>query len=181
MPTSPHTAETPVTAAQVEEWIATTTRKRLHLHGQATEPCGSCPRHEAFLVMSDLLQEAIEEVRVMSTTLRERSQVLRARTAEVREHAAHLLARPHRMPHAARHDTQTRGDHLYLIEYTDIYIVVGDDTTKGEMTKDELTAYLQSRAVPPALMKDVLAKLDQRGAVALAKASAHGWAVSAVI
>ena len=182
MTTSPTTGVQPVTAAQVEQWLQTTTRKRLALHVHATEPWPSRQHQEAFLAMSALVQEAMEEVRVMSAALREASQGLRARTTEVREHATHLLARPHPIPNAALHYQPTSDEHLYLIEYTDIYLVGGDEATKGEMTKDELTAYLQSRAVTPALIEDVLAKLSQRGAVSLAKApEPQGWVISAVL
>ena len=130
--------------------------------------------------MSDLLQEALEEVRVISTTLREDSQALRAHTAEVREHAAQFRVRPHRMPHTALHYREIRGERLYLIEYNETYLIAGANATQKEMTKEELAAYLHSRSVQPALVAAVFEKLLQKGAVALAKESEHQeWVIAA--
>src|SRR5262249_13392378 len=144
--------EQPLTAEQVKVWLYTIQRKCLALHVQATAPWNSLLQQQAFMEMSDLLQEALEEVRVISTTLREDSQALRAHTAEVREHAAQLRARPHRMPNTALHSREIRGERLYFIEYNDTYLIAGDDATQKELTKEELAAYLHSRSVQPALI-----------------------------
>src|SRR5262249_11498418 len=96
----PNEPAQPITIEQVEAWLCATKRKRLDLHLQATEPWSSRRRHEAFMAMSELLKEAIEEVRVMSESLQEKSRALRAHSVEVREHAAHLTVRPHRIRNA---------------------------------------------------------------------------------
>jgi vancomycin resistance protein YoaR len=86
----PKEPEQPITAKQVEAWLHTAQRKRLALHVQAMAPWNSLSRQQAFMEMSDLLQETLEEVRMISTTLREDSQALRTRTAAVRVNAAQL-------------------------------------------------------------------------------------------
>ena len=80
----------PITLEQVEDWINTTRRKRLELHLLATEPWNSTRRHDAFMHMSELLQEAIEEVRVISVSLREGSEELRAKASRLREYSERL-------------------------------------------------------------------------------------------
>jgi len=182
MSTLPKEPEPPTTAEQIEAWLHTTQSKRLALHVQDTAAWNSLPRQQAFMEMSALLQEALEEVRVMSTTLREESQALRVHTAEVREHAAQLRARPHRMQHPDLHYREIRGDRLYLIEYNDTYLITGDSATKKEMNKEELAAYLHSLSVQPSLIAAVLEKLLQKGAVALAKESEHHeWVIAAFV
>jgi len=76
-----------ITPEQVEDWIATARRKRLELHLLATEPWNSTRRHDAFMHMSELLKEAIEEVRVISASLREGSEELRAKASRLREYS----------------------------------------------------------------------------------------------
>jgi hypothetical protein len=149
MSTLPKEPEQPITAKQVEAWLHTAQRKRLTLHVQAMVPWNSLPRQQAFMEMSNLLQEALKEVRVISTTLREDSQALRAHTAAVREHAAQLRARPHLMKNTDLHYREIRGDRLYLIEYSDMYLIAGDSATQKEMNKEELATYLHSRSVQP--------------------------------
>src|SRR5262249_5778126 len=119
MSTLPKEPEQPITAEQVKAWLHTIQRKCLALHVQATAPWNSLPQQQAFMEMSNLLQEALEEVRVISTMLREDSQALRAHTAGVWEHAAQLRARPHRMTNTALHYREIRGERLYLIEYNE--------------------------------------------------------------
>ena len=80
----------PITTAQVEEWIDAATLRRLQLHFKATEPLYSPERAEAFLEMGELLEEAIEEVRVVNAALREQSEQLRARIPELLERSARL-------------------------------------------------------------------------------------------
>jgi hypothetical protein len=82
----------PLTAAQVDAWIHTTTIKRLQLHLHATEPCSSA-RAQAFWEMGELCKDAIEEVRVVSAQLRQESRAARSQSAEILAHSARLLAR----------------------------------------------------------------------------------------
>ena len=81
----------PITAEQLAQWLSTASRKRLDLHLLAAEPSNSRQRYEAFMDMSDLLQEAFEEVRVISASLREGSQVVRGESADLRAYATQLL------------------------------------------------------------------------------------------
>jgi len=92
-----HDPQQPLTAAQVEQWITATSSMRLHLHILATAPWHSVERHAAFTQMSELLQDAIEEVRLISASLREGSQCLRDRSTELCEHSARLLKRSTRV------------------------------------------------------------------------------------
>ena len=80
----------PVTARQVEEWLQAIHRKRLELSLHAMEPLYNTRRELAVMEMSQLLQEAIEEVRVVSAALREQSQALRDRSSAVRAYSQHL-------------------------------------------------------------------------------------------
>lgn len=136
MSTLPKEPEQPITAEQVKVWLHTIQRKRLALLVQAMAPWNSLPQQQAFMEMSDLLQEALEEVRVISTMLREDSQALRAHTAGVWEHAAQLRARPHRMTNTALHYREIRGERLYLIEYNETYLIAGDDAIQKEIKKN---------------------------------------------
>lgn len=90
MSTSSHGPAKSITLEQVADWIDASRRKRLELHLLATEPWNSTRRHEAFMHMSELLKEAIEEVRVISASLREESEQLRARASQLREYSEHL-------------------------------------------------------------------------------------------
>jgi len=69
MATLPKEPEQLITVKQVEAWLHAAQRKRLALHVQAMAPWNSLPRQQAFMEMSDLLQEALEEVRVISTII----------------------------------------------------------------------------------------------------------------
>ena len=82
--------EKPITLERVKDWIDATRRKRLGLHLLATEPGNSTRRHDAFMHMSELLKEAIEEVRVISASLREGSEELRAKASQLREYSERL-------------------------------------------------------------------------------------------
>jgi len=90
MSTSSHGPEKPITLERVKDWIDATRRKRLELHLLATELGNSTRRHDAFMHMSELLQEAIEEVRVLSASLREESEELRAKASKLREYSERL-------------------------------------------------------------------------------------------
>src|SRR5215831_19855413 len=67
---------TPLTVEQIDQWITVTSRKRFDVHVLATEPWNSPERNAALTQMSELLQDAIEEVRIISAALREQSEVL---------------------------------------------------------------------------------------------------------
>jgi hypothetical protein len=84
---------TPLTHAQVEQWIYTTTRKHADLHRQLLEPVHHTEREKVFLEMSRLLQDAIEEVRVISAQLQEESQAAQTRSAHIVAESAPLLAK----------------------------------------------------------------------------------------
>ena len=84
---------TPCTMPEIQEWLTTTKRKGIALHLLAAEPLYSPQRAWAFLEMSTLLHEAIEEVRVMSASLQEHSTALHARVTGLRERSTALLDR----------------------------------------------------------------------------------------
>jgi hypothetical protein len=81
----------PLTTDQVEQWIYTTTGKRADLYQQLFEPSHPSEREAAFLEISQLLDGAIEEVRVLSAQLREESQAARQRSADLVAESTHLL------------------------------------------------------------------------------------------
>ena|SRR5947207_854580 len=89
---------TSCTIPDIQEWIATTKRKRLELHLLAAEPLYNTQRAWAFMEMSTLLHEAIEEVRVISASLQEDSTALRSRVTGLRERSTALLERGRRTP-----------------------------------------------------------------------------------
>jgi uncharacterized caspase-like protein len=91
MSTPSHGSPPPLTVSQVEDWIATATTKHGELYLLATEPLYNTLRDQALFQMSQLLQEAIEKVRVVSTTLREESQTLHSKAAALRERSAQLI------------------------------------------------------------------------------------------
>ena len=84
MATPPHVPGEPLSAAQLQHWLSTMNRKRLDLHLRATDP-DHAVRAQAFWEMGELLQEALEVVRVISTTFQEASEQLHTRLAEQRE------------------------------------------------------------------------------------------------
>jgi len=86
--------EKPIAVEQVEDWIYAASRKRLELHLLATEPLYNSLRARAFIEMSTLLNDAIEEVRVISASLREESKELRAHAAKLREYSERLQESP---------------------------------------------------------------------------------------
>src|SRR5215475_6647845 len=88
-----HDVPSPLTAAQLQPWITSTSRKRFELHLLATEPWQSPERQAACLQMSELLQNAIKEVRMLSTSLQENSQKLRDHATGLRERSTARVAR----------------------------------------------------------------------------------------
>ena len=81
------------TIPEIQEWLTTTKRKGIALHLLAAEPRYSPQRAWAFLEMSTLLHEAIEEVRVLSASRQEHSQALHSRATRLRERSTALLDR----------------------------------------------------------------------------------------
>jgi hypothetical protein len=81
------------TPQEIDAWLLAAKEKRATLHLQAAALRNSNERHEAFTQMSDLLQQAFEEVRVISASLREGSQCIRDHSTELREHSTQLRAR----------------------------------------------------------------------------------------
>ena len=81
------------TPQDIDAWLLAAKEKRAAPHLQAAAPWNSNERHEAFTQMSDLLQQAFEEVRVISASLREGSQCVRDHSTELREHSTQLMAR----------------------------------------------------------------------------------------
>ena len=86
-----HDPQQSITPERVQAWLSVAKKKRLELHLLAAEPSNSRQRYEAFMNMSDLLQEAFEEVRVISASLREGSQVVREQAVDLRGYATQLL------------------------------------------------------------------------------------------
>jgi hypothetical protein len=80
----------PLTAADVEQWMCMIDERRFHLYPKLV---GTPAQVEVFWEMADLLQEAIEEVRVISAQSREESQAIRAKGQALRDHSAQLLER----------------------------------------------------------------------------------------
>ena len=81
------------TLPEIQAWIETTNRKRDDLYLLAAEPLYNTRRAWAFREMSQLLAEAIEEVRVISASLQDDSTALRSRAATLRHHSDVLLER----------------------------------------------------------------------------------------
>src|SRR5437773_10622453 len=98
MSTSPTGPQQSFTIPEIQAWLDTTKRKGIELHLLAAEPLYSPQRAWAFLEMSTLLHEAIEEVRVMSASLQEHSTVLHSRVTGLRERSTALLDRGRRTP-----------------------------------------------------------------------------------
>jgi len=90
MSASPYEPETSVTAAQVDNWLYTINKKRFKLYPTLVD---SQVPVEVCWKLADLLQEAVEEVRVISANLREGSQELCGRAAGLRKRSTALLDR----------------------------------------------------------------------------------------
>jgi hypothetical protein len=81
------------TLPEIQAWIETTNRRRDDLYLLAAEPLYNTRREWALREMSQLLAEAIEEVRVSSASLQDDSQALRSRAATLRHHSHALIER----------------------------------------------------------------------------------------
>jgi hypothetical protein len=93
MSTPSNGPETPLTPQQIDAWLRAAKERRAALHTQATAPRNSHECHEAFTEMSDLLQQALEEVRMVSEALREGCQVVRGESADLWGHSTQLMER----------------------------------------------------------------------------------------
>ena len=91
--TPPHDLLPPFTLPEIQAWIDITKKKRDDLHLLTTDPLYKSRCEWAFMEMSTLLAEAIEEVRVISASFHDDSQTLRTRATELRHHSTALLAR----------------------------------------------------------------------------------------
>jgi hypothetical protein len=98
MSTPSHEPQQPLTAAQLEAWVHSASRKHWQLYLQGIEPLSNPRRDEAFMAISNLLREAIEKVRVVSAQLREERQAARFQSAEILAESARLLAQHTPMP-----------------------------------------------------------------------------------
>jgi len=96
MSTPPTGLQPSFTLPEIQAWIDTTNRKRDDLHLLAAEPLYNTRREWAFREMSQLLAEAIEEVRVISASLQDDSQALRSRATALRQHSHALIERGRR-------------------------------------------------------------------------------------
>jgi CheY-like chemotaxis protein len=94
--TPPHDLQQPFTLAEIQAWIDTAKQKRDDLHLLTTDPLDKSRREWAFLEMSKLLAEAIEEVRVLSVSLQEDSRALRSHATALRQHSTALIERGRR-------------------------------------------------------------------------------------
>jgi hypothetical protein len=79
------------TSQEIDAWLRSAKEKRAQLHLKAAGPWHNDQIHEAFVDMSELLQEAFEEVRVISASLREGSHVVRSESADLQAHSARLM------------------------------------------------------------------------------------------
>jgi len=93
MSTPTHGLQPSFTLPEIQAWIETTNRRRDDLYLLAAEPLYNTRRAWALREMSQLLAEAIEEVRVISASLQDDSQALRSRAATLRHHSHALIER----------------------------------------------------------------------------------------
>jgi CheY-like chemotaxis protein len=91
--TIPHDLQQPFTLSEIQAWIATTKQKRDDLHVLAADPLYNSRREWAFLEISKLLADAIEEVRIISVSLQEDSRALRSHATALRQHSTELIER----------------------------------------------------------------------------------------
>jgi len=93
MSTPPTDLQPSFTLPEIQAWLETTNRKRDDWYLLAAEPLYNTRRAWALREMSQLLAEAIEEVRVISASLQDDSQALRSRAATLRHHSHALIER----------------------------------------------------------------------------------------
>jgi len=94
MSTLPNGFQRSFTTEEVDAWLLAGREEQARLHLLAARsPWDSDQRQEVFTLMSALLQEASEEVRVVSESTREWSQGVRGEASDLRTHAAQLMER----------------------------------------------------------------------------------------
>jgi len=91
MATHPNGSPQSLTPQDIDAWLLAAAERRAALHIKAASPWPSHYLQDVLTEMSDLLQEALEEVRVMSAQSREESQAVRAKGHALRARAARLL------------------------------------------------------------------------------------------
>ena len=83
MPTPSHGPQKSLTLQEVYAWLYALQCKRLELRMQAIEQTDYLVRPVAFEGMSDLLDQALEEIRVVTEALRERSEAAHRESARL--------------------------------------------------------------------------------------------------
>jgi hypothetical protein len=91
--TTPDNLQQPFTLPEIQAWIDATKKKRDDLHLLTTDPLYNSRREWAFLEMSTLLAEAIEEVRIIGVSLQEDSTALRSHATALRQRSTALIER----------------------------------------------------------------------------------------
>ena len=80
-----------LTSHDLDAWLLAAQQRCAHLHLKATDPWISSARYAAFAQLADLLQEALEEVRVVSTQLRADSDGLRRQAEALCQRSQQLV------------------------------------------------------------------------------------------
>jgi signal transduction histidine kinase len=93
MSTPPNNPKESFTRQAIDAWVLAAQEQCAKLHLQTSGLWQSSERQEAFAHMSELLLEALEEMRMISAALREDSQALRSHAAGLRERSQHLYDR----------------------------------------------------------------------------------------
>ena len=93
MATYPNGSPPSLTPQDIDAWLQAAAERRAALHLKAVSPWPSHYLNDVLTEISDLLQEALEKVRVMNAQSRVDSQAVRAREQALCERSAHLLAR----------------------------------------------------------------------------------------
>ena len=92
MATHPNGSPQSLTPQDIDAWLLAAAERRAALHIKAASPWPSHYLQDVVTEMSDLLGEALEEVRVVSAQSREESQAVRAKGQALCERSARLLA-----------------------------------------------------------------------------------------
>ena len=92
MATPPYGPQQSLTPQDIDAWLLAAAERRAALHRKAASPWPSHYLQDVVTEMSDLLQEALEEVRVISAQTRAESQAVRAKGHALCARSAHLLA-----------------------------------------------------------------------------------------
>src|SRR5262245_37705390 len=92
MSSPPNNPKPSFTRYDIDAWLLAAAERRAALHCKAASPWPSHYLQDVVTEMSDLLGEALEEVRVVSAQSRVESQAVRAKGQALCERSAHLLA-----------------------------------------------------------------------------------------